>query len=232
MTKKTILIVEDESAIRSMIKMTLTLAGFECLEAEETQAASKQLAAQAPDLVLVDWMLPGASGLEWTRRLKRSPETKQIPIIMLTAKAEENHKVKGLETGADDYIIKPFSPRELVARINAVLRRSGPDAEQEHIQVGALCLEPESHRVRAGETELTMGPTEYRILHFFMSHPDRVYTRSQLLDQVWGHNVYLEERTIDVHIRRLRKVLAPVGCQNMIQTVRGVGYRFSEQPST
>jgi two-component system, OmpR family, phosphate regulon response regulator PhoB len=229
MTAKRILIVEDEKPIRDMIAFGLRRAGFEVREAEDCQRARVELADRPPDLVLVDWMLPDMSGLELTRHMKKDAATREVPVIMLTARAEEEDKIRGLEGGADDYITKPFSPRELLARIKAVLRRGGPEEDEEVLAAGALRLNTASHRVTAGDESVALGPTEYRLLKFFMSHPDRVYSRGQLLDRVWGGNVYVEERTVDVHIRRLRKALEPSGCDRLIQTVRGAGYRFSEQ---
>jgi len=229
MTAKHVLIVEDEKPIRDMIAFGLRRSGFEVDEAEDCRSARIQLADRLPDLVLVDWMLPDMSGLELTRLLKKEAATREVPVIMLTARAEEEDKVRGLEGGADDYITKPFSPRELLARIKAVLRRSGADADEEMFSAGGLQLNAASHRVTAGEAVVSLGPTEYRLLKFFMTHPDRVYSRGQLLDRVWGGNVYVEERTVDVHIRRLRKALEPSECDRLIQTVRGAGYRFSEQ---
>jgi two-component system phosphate regulon response regulator PhoB len=229
MTAKQILIVEDEKPIRDMIAFGLRRAGYEVREAEDCKMARIQVADQAPDLVLADWMLPDMSGLELTRLLKKDPATKDVPVIMLTARAEEEDKVRGLEGGADDYITKPFSPRELLARIKAVLRRHGADDEDEVYALGGLTLNAASHRVMAGEEVVSLGPTEFRLLKFFITHPERVYSRAQLLDRVWGGNVYVEERTVDVHIRRLRKALEPSGCDRLVQTVRGAGYRFSEQ---
>ena len=229
MTAKQILIVEDEKPIRDMIGFGLRRAGFEVREAEDCQGARVEVANRLPDLVLVDWMLPDMSGLELTRLLKKDPATREVPVIMLTARAEEEDKIRGLEAGADDYVTKPFSPRELLARIKTVLRRGAPDEDEEVLVAGGLKLNSASHRVTAGEETVGLGPTEYRLLKFFMSHPDRVYSRGQLLDRVWGGNVYVEERTVDVHIRRLRKALEPSGCDRLIQTVRGAGYRFSEQ---
>ena len=229
MTAKQILIVEDEKPIRDMIAFGLRRAGYEVREAEDCKMARIQVADQAPDLVLADWMLPDMSGLELTRLLKKDPATKDVPVIMLTARAEEEDKIRGLEGGADDYITKPFSPRELVARIKAVMRRHGADDEDEVYTLGGLTLNAASHRVTAGEEEVALGPTEFRLLKFFITHPERVYSRAQLLDRVWGGNVYVEERTVDVHIRRLRKALEPSGCDALVQTVRGAGYRFSEQ---
>lgn len=227
MSTKQILIVEDERPIREMIAFGLRRAGFDVREAEDVRAARTQLADRRPDLVLVDWMLPDMSGLELTRQLKRDRETRELPVIMLTARAEEADKISGLEGGADDYVVKPFSPRELVARINAVLRRSALGGGGERVDYEGLVLDQTSHRVLVGERTVPLGPTEYRMLEFFMTHPERVYSREQLLDRVWGGNVYVEERTIDVHIRRLRKALEDFGYDRMIQTVRGSGYRFS-----
>ncbi len=202
-------------------------AGYDVREAADAREAQARIAERLPDLILLDWMLPGISGIDFARRLKRDELTRDLPVIMLTARAEEEDKVQGLESGSDDYITKPFSPRELVARIRAVMRRGGPGAEDEILRANSLSLDLASHRVSAGEALLDIGPTEYRLLEFFMSHPERVYSRSQLLDRVWGSNVYVEERTVDVHIRRLRKVLEPHGHDALIQTVRGAGYRFS-----
>lgn len=226
MVGKTILIVDDEAPIREMIAVALEMAGYECLEAENTQQAHAVIVDRKPDLILLDWMLPGTSGIELARRLKRDELTVDIPIIMLTAKGEEDNKIQGLEVGADDYITKPFSPRELVARLKAVLRRTGPGDSEAPIEVGGLLLDPISHRVTIDGKPAEMGPTEYRLLQFFMTHQERAYTRGQLLDQVWGGNVYVEERTVDVHIRRSRKALGEV-YENLVQTVRGTGYRFS-----
>jgi two-component system, OmpR family, phosphate regulon response regulator PhoB len=226
---KHILIVEDEKPIRDMIAFGLRRSGLEVREAEDCRTARIEIANRLPDLVLVDWMLPDMSGLELTRLLKKDPQTRELPIIMLTARAEEEDKIRGLEGGADDYITKPFSPRELAARIRVVLRRGAPEEDGEVLSAGGLKLNTASHRVTGGDELVALGPTEYRLLKFFMGHPDRVYTRGQLLDRVWGGNVYVEERTVDVHIRRLRKALEPSGCDRLIQTVRGAGYRFSEQ---
>lgn len=228
MEEKRILVVEDERAIREMVTFTLKRAGFAVSEAEDTSAARRALVDHSPDLVLLDWMLPDLSGLELARALRRDQATKELPIIMLTARAAEDDKVMGLESGADDYLTKPFSARELVARIQALLRRAA-GADGEALALGGLRLDPASHRVSAEGTEVTLGPTEYRLLKFFMSQPERVFSRAQVLDRVWGGNVYIEERTVDVHIRRLRKALAPHGCDAYIQTVRGSGYRFSPQ---
>lgn len=232
MTKagKKILIVDDEAPIREMIAVALEMAGYECLEAANAQDAHAQIIDQKPELILLDWMLPGTSGVEFARRLKRDDLTAELPIIMLTAKGEEDNKVQGLEAGADDYITKPFSPRELVARLKAVLRRSTPQGVEDPIEVCGLMLDPVCHRVTANDTPVDIGPTEYRLLQFFMTHQERAYSRAQLLDQVWGGNVYVEERTVDVHIRRLRKALGETH-EHLIQTVRGTGYRFSTKVS-
>lgn len=226
MSGKTILIVDDEAPIREMVVMALEMAGYQCLEADDAKQAHSLVVDHRPDLVLLDWMLPEVSGIELARRLKRDQLTAEIPIIMLTAKAEEDHKIQGLETGADDYITKPFSPRELIARLKAVLRRTQRMDELSTIAVNGLELDPVSHRVSIDGCPAEMGPTEYRLLQFFLTHQERAYTRGQLLDQVWGGNVYVEERTVDVHIRRLRKALG-INYENHIQTVRGTGYRFS-----
>jgi two-component system, OmpR family, phosphate regulon response regulator PhoB len=230
MAAKQILVVEDERPIREMIAFGLRRAGFEVREAADARSGRAEVANRLPDLLLVDWMLPDTSGLEFTRALKRDRETRELPVIMLTARAEEGDKVAGLEGGADDYITKPFSPRELLARINAVLRRSMPTEGAERIDIEGLVLDQGSQRVSVGDRTVALGPTEYRMLAFFMTHPERVYTREQLLDRVWGGNVYVEERTIDVHIRRLRKALEESGYDRLIQTVRGSGYRFSAKP--
>ncbi len=221
-----ILIVEDETAIREMIAFHLGRAGYTTLEAENCKIARELLADEQPDLALVDWMLPDMSGLELVRMLKRDRANDDLAIIMLTARADEFDKVAGLEGGADDYVTKPFSPRELVARIQSVLRRSA-GTEEELLELGNICLDSAGHRVTANGSEVRLGPTEYRLLKFLMSHPDRVYSREQLLDRVWGANVYVEERTVDVHIRRLRKALTNEAADKYIQTVRGAGYRFS-----
>jgi two-component system phosphate regulon response regulator PhoB len=227
MTGKQILIVEDEKPIRDMIAFGLRRAGFEVREAEDCAGARASIADLRPDLMLVDWMLPDQTGLELTRAVKRNKDTADLPVILLTARAEEQDKVAGLEGGADDYVTKPFSPRELLARIQAVLRRSTPAGAGEAIEAGALRIDTAGHRVTVGDQTVPLGPTEYRLLQFFMEHPERVYGRGQLLDRVWGGNVYVEERTVDVHIRRLRKALEPYACDGLVQTVRGSGYRFS-----
>lgn len=226
MSAKKILIVEDEQAIREMIAFHLARAGYETFEARDCREARELIADNQPDLALVDWMLPDISGLELTRMLKRDNDHEDLAVIMLTARAEERDKVTGLDGGADDYITKPFSPRELVARIQAVLRRASASSE-EVIDAGVLQLDVAGHRVLSSGQEIKLGPTEYRLLQFLMTHPERVYSRTQLLDRVWGANVYVEERTVDVHIRRLRKALSDAGADGYIQTVRGAGYRFS-----
>ena len=226
MTGRTILIVDDEAPIREMIAVALEMAGYECLEAGNSQEALAVIVDRKPDLLLLDWMLPGSTGIELARRLKRDELTADIPIIMLTAKGEEDNKIQGLEVGADDYITKPFSPRELVARLKAVLRRAGPADAESLLEISGLQLDPVSHRVTIDGQPAEMGPTEYRLLQFFMTHQERAYTRGQLLDQVRGGNVYVEERTVDVHIRRLRIALGNT-YENLVQTVRGTGYRFS-----
>ncbi|HKK55868.1 phosphate regulon transcriptional regulator PhoB [Marinobacter sp.] len=226
MTGKTVLIVDDESSIREVIAVALEMADYDYIEAADAREAHSLIIDRQPDLILLDWMLPGTSGVELARRLKKDEVTCDIPIIMLTAKVEEDNKIQGLEVGADDYITKPFSPRELVARLKAVLRRATPPGVESPVEVDGLTLDPVGHRVTTSHGVLNIGPTEYRLLQFFMTHQERVYTRSQLLDQVWGGNVYVEERTVDVHIRRLRKALG-AEYDHLIQTVRGTGYRFS-----
>ncbi|MBQ0757765.1 MAG: phosphate regulon transcriptional regulator PhoB [Amphritea sp.] len=225
---KRVLIVDDEAPIREMIAVALEMAGYECLEADSAQSAHPMIVDSLPDMILLDWMMPGMSGIEFARRLRKDEMTSDIPIIMLTAKTDEDNKIQGLETGIDDYITKPFSPRELVARLKTVLRRTTPKGIEEPITVDGLTLDPVSHRVSSELKPLELGPTEFRLLQFFMTHQDRAYTRSQLLDLVWGGNVYVEERTVDVHIRRLRKALGDRH-DYLIQTVRGTGYRFSSQ---
>lgn len=229
MAGKRILIVDDEGAIREMIRVGLELAGFDCMEAADAQAAHALIVDHHPDLVLLDWMMPHTSGIELLRRLRKDEMWNGMPVIMLTAKDDEDNRVQGLDVGADDYITKPFSTRELVARIKALLRRSQVQEDEGAIEVEGLRLDPASHRVFGGDTPLEMGPTEYKLLKFFMTHQERAYSRGQLLDQVWGSNVYVEERTVDVHIRRLRKALATENQDfgRLIQTVRGTGYRFS-----
>ena len=225
--QKRILIVDDEPAIRDMVAFALRKADYLPVHAGDGREAADAIADRVPDLILLDWMLPGSSGLELARRWRREDLTRDIPIIMLTARGEENDRVSGLESGIDDYVVKPFSARELLARIKAVLRRSREDDDDGSVTVGTLRIDGAAHRVFAGDEPLQVGPTEYRLLHFFMTHADRVYTRAQLLDHVWGGNVYVEERTVDVHIRRLRKALEPAKLEEMVQTVRGSGYRFS-----
>jgi len=222
-----ILIVEDEPAIRELIAVNLRHAGYTVSEAETAEAARIQLDAALPDLVLLDWMLPGQSGVEFARKLRAEARTAKLPIVMLTARAQEGDMLQGFDVGADDYVTKPFSPRELVARIKAVLRRRAPQTTEDVVELGGLRLDPATHRVSAGETALALGPTEFRLLHFLMTHPERVHSRAQLLDQVWGDHVFVEERTVDVHIRRLRCALEPSTHDALIQTVRGSGYRFS-----
>lgn len=225
-----ILVVDDERAIREMIVLALEKEGFSCVEASDGHKVETILNESKPDLALIDWMMPGLSGVNLIRKLRKTEATKNLPIIMLTAKAEEDDLVKGLESGADDYITKPFSPRALIARINALLRRSnGSAANHDVIEIKGLVLDSTAHRVQYNNQGIEMGPTEFRLLQFFMQHPDRVFSRSQVLDQVWGDNVYVEERTVDVHIRRLRKALAPSGHDDLIQTVRSAGYRLSEK---
>ena len=231
MTAKRILIVEDEKAIRDMVAFGLRRAGYEVREAEDCREARARIVDVRPDLMLVDWMLPDMSGLELTRSLKRAKDTEEIPVIMLTARAEEQDKVGGLEGGADDYITKPFSPRELLARIQAVLRRAAPAGAADVVEADGLKLDDSSHRVSAGEREIPLGPTEYRLLHFFMTHPERVFSRGQLLDRVWGGNTYVEERTVDVHIRRLRKALNDDDRPDVIRTVRAAGYALDTAPA-
>ena len=223
----TILVVEDEPAIQELIAVNLSFAGHKVLRADDAEQARLLIDAELPDLILLDWMLPGLSGLQMARQLRVDERTKEVPIIMLTAKGEETDKVEGLESGADDYITKPFSPKELMARIKAVLRRRAPQLTDDEIEINGLRLDPVSHRVSGNEADISLGPTEFRLLHFFMTHPERVYTRNQLLDQVWGDHVFLEERTVDVHIRRLRKALEATQHDVMVETVRGSGYRFT-----
>lgn len=224
---KRILLVEDEAPIRDMLKFVLEQSGYETIEAEDFNVALERIVEPYPDLILLDWMLPGGSGVQFAKKLKQHEYTRDIPIIMLTARGEEEDKVRGLEAGADDYVTKPFSPKELIARVKAVIRRVTPTSSEDVIEFQGLKLDPVSHRVTANETPLDMGPTEFKLLHFFMTHAERVYSREQLLDNVWGTNVYVEDRTVDVHIRRLRKAISEFGHDNMIQTVRGAGYRFS-----
>jgi two-component system phosphate regulon response regulator PhoB len=225
----TVLVVDDEPDIREVIRFALEGSGFRVLEAGHADDARKLLPSENPDLMLLDWMLPGRSGLELAQQLKQNKRTSSLPIIMISARGEEEDRVKGLDTGADDYIAKPFSPREMVARVNAVLRRSRPQEPADEIEIGGLRIDNLSHRVTADGNRVDIAPTEYRLLHFFMTHADRAFSRSQLLDQVWGDQVYVEERTVDVHIRRLRKALETTDHDRLLQTVRGVGYRFSDK---
>jgi two-component system phosphate regulon response regulator PhoB len=227
MSGKKILIIDDEPAIRDMVAFALKGDGYDVVQAADAHEAEIMITDESPDMVLLDWMLPDVSGVDYARRLKSDEATRELPIIMLTARSEESDKIRGLEVGADDYITKPFSTRELEARIRAVLRRVSPSFDDETISLEGLVLDPSSHRVTANSENIEMGPTEFKLLHFFMTHPERVYARSQLLDRVWGGNVYVEERTVDVHIRRLRKALSPYQFDRYIQTVRGSGYRFS-----
>ena len=223
----TILVVEDEPAIQELIAYNLKQAGHQPLRADNAEQALNLVANALPDLILLDWMLPGLSGIEFARRIRADKRTRAIPIIMLTARSDEQDKLQGLETGADDYITKPFSPRELNARIKAVLRRRAPEMTDDMVQLGGLKLDPASHRVTGNGAPVELGPTEFRLLHFLMTHAERVHSRTQLLDQVWGDHVFVEERTVDVHIRRLRKALEPTELDSLVQTVRGTGYRFS-----
>lgn len=223
-----ILIVEDEPSIQELLAFNVIQCGFRAIQAMDVASAMKHINHALPDLILLDWMLPDTTGVEFARRLRADQRTRNIPIIMLTARIEERDKVMGLESGADDYMTKPFSPRELMARIRAVLRRRMPEMSEELVSAGGLELSPVAHRVSAKGVALELGPTEFRILHFFMTHPERVYSRGQLLDQVWGDHVFVEERTVDVHIRRLRQALEPSGLDSLVQTVRGSGYRFSD----
>lgn len=227
---KRILIVEDEAAIRDMVAFALRKAGMEVVNAADAREARVAMADTQPDLILLDWMLPGMTGLELARQLRRDEETSHVPIIMLTARGDEMDRINGLEAGVDDYVVKPFSTRELVARIKAVLRRAQGDDGADSIEFGRLRIDAPAHRVFAGTEQIDVGPSEYRLLHFFMTHVDRVYSRAQLLDHVWGGSVYVEERTVDVQVRRLRKVLEPHGLDGLVQTVRGAGYRFSALP--
>jgi len=222
-----ILVVEDEAAIQELIALNVEQAGHRALIADDAEDAYSKVQQRLPDLILLDWMLPGASGLEFLRRLKSNVRTQSIPIIMLTARAEEQDKLQGLETGADDYIVKPFSTRELNARIKAVLRRRAPQMTEDRSEISGLALDPGTHRVTVDDTELALGPTEFKLLHFFMTHTERVYSRTQILDHVWGDHVFIEERTVDVHIRRLRAALQTTGHDRLLQTVRGSGYRFA-----
>ena len=222
-----ILIVEDEPAIQELLVFNVMQAGFQAMRAEDAESAWRQIHSHVPDLILLDWMLPGTSGIALAKQLRADARTSGIPVIMLTARGDERDKITGLESGADDYITKPFSPRELMARIRAVLRRHAPQMPDEVVAAGGLELSPSKHRASAKGFDLELGPTEFRLLHFFMTHPERVHSRTQLLDQVWGTQAFVEERTVDVHIRRLRAALEQAGLDHFIQTVRGSGYRFS-----
>ena len=226
----TILVVEDEPSIQELIAASLQHAGHRVLRADTAEQAVLLINETLPDVVLLDWMLPGLSGIQYARRLRNAERTRDLPIIMLTARSEEHDKIAGLEAGADDYLTKPFSPRELLARIKAVLRRRAPQMTEDSVEVEGLRVDPGSHRISGNGETLDLGPTEFRLLHFFMTHAERVHSRAQLLDQVWGDHIFVEERTVDVHIRRLRASLEVTGHDRLIQTVRGSGYRFSTQP--
>ncbi|MDT8452900.1 MAG: phosphate regulon transcriptional regulator PhoB [Gammaproteobacteria bacterium] len=228
MSSKHILVVEDDSEIREMLRFSLEKSGYAVVEADDAELALEKLGVMLPDMMLVDWMLPGMTGPEFVRRTRRDDLTKKIPVIMLTARGEESDILQGFENGADDYLTKPFSPKELLARIKSLLRRSSNDQEGS-LQVQEVMLDIQAHRLSIAGKSVEIGPTEYKLLEFFMQHPDRVYSREQLLDMVWGRNVYVEERTVDVHILRLRKLLSPYGYDKLVQTVRGSGYRFSNQ---
>ena len=229
MPKHTILLVDDEAPIRDMLSIALEAADYNVLQAENAQQAHACIIDRHPDLVLLDWMMPGTTGLELLRRLKRDELTEKLPVIMLTAKAEEDSKISALDAGADDYVAKPFSPRELISRVKAVLRRIGREELKDAIIVDQMRFDPLSHRVSIADKDINLGPTEYRMLQFFLTHQERVYSRDQILNYVWGGNAYLDERTVDVHIRRLRKAISVAGHENYVQTVRGAGYRFSTQ---
>jgi two-component system phosphate regulon response regulator PhoB len=224
-----ILVVDDERAIRDMVCMALAQELFQWAEASDAHKAEALIKQKLPQLILLDWMMPGISGIDFARKLRRTPETSQIPIIMLTAKTEEDNVIRGLESGADDYLTKPFSPRELIARIKSLLRRSRGESTLDTIQVNDLILDTRSYRVEGNGKSIELGPTEFKLLRFLMENPDRVFSREQVLNNVWGDNVYVEERTVDVHIRRLRKALEIAQLENMVQTVRGAGYRLSNK---
>ncbi|WP_428425225.1 phosphate regulon transcriptional regulator PhoB [Methylibium sp.] len=224
-----VLVVEDEAAIAELISINLRHAGYEVTIAATADQAQLAIDSVLPDLVILDWMLPGQSGLALAKRWRGESRTRELPVIMLTARAEEGDKVAGLDAGADDYLTKPFSTHELMARIRAVLRRKAPEALDSAVELGFLRLDPSTRRVTRGEQEVKIGPTEFRLLHFLMTHPERVHSRAQLLDRVWGDHVFIEERTVDVHVKRLREALAPVSCAAMIETVRGAGYRLTQQ---
>ncbi len=224
-----VLVVEDEESILTLISFNLEQAGFVVLQASSVEDAKSIIDEALPDVVLLDWMLPGASGVQFTKILRQNDRTKDLPIILLTARSDESDKEQGLNIGADDYLTKPFSPRELIARINALLRRRAPQKTSEVIDIQGLVLDPNERRVSGNGQLVNFGPTEFKLLHFFMTHPDRIYSRRQLLDLVWGDHVFVEERTVDVHIRRLRRALEPTGFDQLIHTIRGAGYRFSQQ---
>lgn len=224
-----VLVVEDEAAIAELISLNLRHAGYEVTLAASAEQAQAAVDGVLPDLVLLDWMLPGQSGLALARRWRGDARTRELPIIMLTARADESDKVAGLDAGADDYLAKPFSTNELMARIRAVLRRKAPEALDSAVELGGLRLDPSTRRVSRGDIELKLGPTEFRLLHFLMTHPERVHSRAQLLDRVWGDHVFIEERTVDVHVKRLREALSPANCAQMVETVRGAGYRLTQQ---
>ncbi|WP_374592231.1 phosphate regulon transcriptional regulator PhoB [Aquabacterium sp.] len=226
-----VLVVEDEAAIAELISLNLRHAGYEVSVATTADQAQSEVTRVLPDLVILDWMLPGQSGLSLAKRWRGDPRTKDLPVIMLTARTDETDKVAGLDAGADDYLTKPFSTNELMARIRAVLRRKAPEALDSAVEICGLRLDPATRRVSHGENEVKVGPTEFRLLHFLMTHPERVHSRSQLLDRVWGDHVFIEERTVDVHVKRLREALAPVKCSHLIETVRGAGYRLTQQAS-
>ncbi len=226
-----ILVVEDESAIAELISINLRHAGFEVTIAATAEQAQAAVDGALPDLIILDWMLPGQSGLALAKRWRGDPRTRELPVIMLTARADEADKISGLDAGADDYLTKPFSTNELMARIRAVLRRKAPEALDSVVEVGALKIDPATRRVSRADKEVKVGATEFRLLHFFMTHPERVHSRAQLLDRVWGDHVFIEERTVDVHVKRLREALSPVQCAHMIETVRGAGYRLTQQAS-
>ena len=224
-----ILVVEDESAIAELISINLRHAGFEVAIAQTAEQAQAEIDRVLPELVVLDWMLPGQSGLSLAKRWRAQPRTRDLPLIMLTARSEESDMISGLDAGADDYLTKPFSTNELLARIRAVLRRKAPEALDSMVELGGLRLDPATRRLSRDEQEVKIGPTEFRLLHFFMTHPERVHSRAQLLDRVWGDHVFIEERTVDVHVKRLREALGPVQCARMIDTVRGAGYRFTQR---
>lgn len=226
MSSKTVLLVEDDRDIRDMLVFSLQRAGYAVIETEDAEQALDKLGGVVPDIMLVDWMLPGMNGPDLVRRIRRDQLVQNVPVIMLTARGEESDKLQGFDTGIDDYLTKPFSPKELLARMKALLRRSGND-EDESLQVKNLTLDIQAHRLSVADESVQIGPTEFKLLEFFMKHQDRAYSREQLLDLVWGRNVYVEERTVDVHILRLRKLLSPFGYDKLVQTVRGAGYRFS-----